>query len=381
MLRRVSTILLAALIAAPLAYSQSTRAMVPVTVQRKIALVIGNEKYPAAPLRNAVNDAEAVGALLRSTGFQTVSVYQNLKQRDFDRALDQFSTSLRTGDLAFFFYSGHGLQVNHENYLLPTDFEAMQESDVKYRAVSASMVRDRLESSGARLRVMILDACRDNPFRSTRGGAAGLSQLIPQAEGTIIAFATGDGKTADDNPSGKNGLFTAHLVRALATPGLSIEEAFKQTKEDVYRASNGRQIPFTYDNIVGRFSFVPGARVQMPERPNLQGKWRLDFRFERDTVKTAAQPQDWFSFDVDLRGDGETLAGDVRSAVVNGTLRLTNAGGLRYDGKFRLGWDRTDWTSFSVTFTGASAGTGIAVGAVQGDGSIQHYSVRWRRLQ
>jgi hypothetical protein len=134
----------------------------------------------------------------------TVVQGNNVTLHQLSRLVDEFAGRLQSGDLAVFYYSGHGMQVDRENYLLPVDFEAAAEADVPYTAYSASRIRDKMERSGARLRVLILDACRDNPYKSSRGGASGLAPMGATAEGTLIAFATGDNNTASDNPGQRN---------------------------------------------------------------------------------------------------------------------------------------------------------------------------------
>src|SRR5262249_38008675 len=149
--------------------------------------------------------------------------------------------------------SGHGVQVNFTNYLLPVDFAATSEIDVKYKAYPATRLQEKLESSGARLRVLVLDACRNNPFRYKRDALNGLAAMSVNAEGTLVAFSTGDNNTADDNRAEANGLYTKYLMPALLTPGLQLHEAFRKAKEDVYLASNKKQNPSIYENVVGAF--------------------------------------------------------------------------------------------------------------------------------
>lgn len=224
----------------------------PIPIQRRVALVIGNAAYQQAPLANPVNDARAVSALLRRLGF-VVTEAHNAGKRQMRELADQFAAGLRPGDLAWFYFAGHGMQVRQENYLIPVDFQAASEADVPYEAYSAEQLRDKMEASGARLRLLVLDACRNNPFRGVRSAGGGLAAMRSDAEGTLIAFATGDGNVADDNRGEGNGLFTRYLIQELAAPGVSIEEAFKRVKEQVYLASGKRQNPFTYDNVVGRY--------------------------------------------------------------------------------------------------------------------------------
>lgn len=229
----------------------------PIYIQRRVALVIGNAAYPQVPLKNPVNDARAIAALLRKMDFEVMEEH-NVPRRNMDQMVDHFANQLQKGDLALFYFAGHGLQVQQENYLIPVDFRAASETDVKYDAYPASRIRDKMEASGARLRVLILDACRNNPYRGKRGGASGLGAMTSDAEGTLIAFATGDGNLADDNAAGSNGLFTQHLISSMQTPGLSLEEIFKRVKENVYAASGRQQNPYTYDNVVGRYYLSGG---------------------------------------------------------------------------------------------------------------------------
>lgn len=262
----MKNLLVGALLVSSLALAQQNdRELVfePIHIQRRVALVIGNAAYPQVPLKNPGNDARAVAALLRRLDFEVIEEH-DVPRRNMDQLVDHFANQLQKGDLALFYFAGHGLQVQQENYLIPVDFRAASETDVKYDAYPASRVRDRMEASGARLRVLILDACRNNPYRGKRGGASGLNAMTSDAEGTLIAFATGDGNLADDNAAGSNGLFTQHLIASMQTPGLSLEEIFKRVKENVYTASGRQQNPYTYDNVVGRYYLAGGqARVEV----------------------------------------------------------------------------------------------------------------------
>lgn len=249
-----------------------------VRVQRKVALVIGNAAYPQSPLKNPVNDAVAMADVLRRLGFE-VTEGRDLGRQQMEEAVDRFAGRVQAGDLALFYYAGHGAQLQQENYLIPVDFQATSPADVKYRAYPASLAREKLEERGARLRILILDACRNNPFRATRSGADGLAAMKSDAEGTLIAFATGDNNVAADNPAENNGLFTKHLVAALQTPALSLDEIFRRVKQDVYLASGRKQNPFTYDNIVGRYYFQPGPAVTAapPASPDLDRQTELAY--------------------------------------------------------------------------------------------------------
>lgn len=225
---------------------------------RKVALVVGNDSYPKWPLKNSANDARSVEAALREVGFQTETVL-NVGLKNLERSVDQFVTRIQPGDVAMFYYAGHGIQIDAENYLVPVDFDAKDEADAKYVSYSASRVQERMDRAGARLTILVLDACRNNPFRATRSTGGGLAAMNT-GKGTLIAFATSPGKTADDNVHGTNGLFTSHLVRALREPGLSLDQVFNRVRERVYAESGERQLPWTVSSVIGEFYFRPGAQ-------------------------------------------------------------------------------------------------------------------------
>ncbi len=230
-----------------------------IEISRKKALVIGNADYAVAPLKNPVNDATAVGDVLKSLSFD-VTTYTNLTRRGMREAIDSFVKNVHSGDLALFYFAGHGIQLTDgRNYLIPVDFEGGTEADVQDEAYAAVRVQSKLEESGARLRIIVLDACRNNPFHSRRAATRGLAPMAVEAEGTLIAFSTGDNRTADDNPEQTNGLYTKHFLIALRAPGLSLEDMFKKAKEDVFFASDRKQNPSIYTNIIGSYFFVPKA--------------------------------------------------------------------------------------------------------------------------
>jgi hypothetical protein len=234
------------------------RSFIQIENTKKLALVIGNSEYPKAPLKNPVNDATAMETALRQLGFDVTTV-KNADLRRMRTAIDEFSAKLGPGSLGLFYFAGHGVQVNSVNYLVPVDFAASSEEDVQYEAYPASRIQAKLEGSGARLRILVLDACRNNPFRYKRNATEGLAAMSINAEGTLIAFATGDNNTAAENPAESNGLYTKFLIPALMTPGLDLRDAFQKAKEDVYVASQRQQNPSIYENIVGQYSLMPEA--------------------------------------------------------------------------------------------------------------------------
>jgi hypothetical protein len=237
------------------AQNSSQRDLVLAGGERRLALVVGNNAYPKAPLGNAVFDATSVSAALREVGFDVTTV-TDADLPTFERVVDAFALRLQRTDIAVFFFAGHGVQVDGDNYLVPIDFNGVDEADAKARTYSATRLQEKIEAR-ARIRVMILDACRNNPFKSSRSGQGGLSAM--QGRGSLIAFATAAGSTANDNPRGKNGLFTEHLLEVLRQPGLSSREVFFKVRARVNAASAGKQFPWVSDGLIGDFVFRAGA--------------------------------------------------------------------------------------------------------------------------
>jgi len=169
-------------------------------------------------------------------------------------AFDRYISRLSPGCVAFFHYSGHGLQVDQENYLIPTDYRITDEASVRYDASSASKLHDRVAGTGVALNVIVLDACRNNGFRTARSAGAGLAAMNA-ARGSFIAFSTAPGQIASDNPRGRNGLFTSYFLEALKLPGLKLDDVFNRVREQVYQASDQKQLAWTSSSVIGDFRF------------------------------------------------------------------------------------------------------------------------------
>ena len=213
------------------------------TSEKRIALVIGNSAYPGgSALKKPVNDANLMARTLTALDF-TVIKRTNATKAQLERAIYEYSRKLKDYDVALFYYAGHGIQVDGKNFLVPIDAKLSDKTAVKFEAVAVNFVVDEFENYQNNTNIVILDACRDNPFRSW-GRGQGQSRgfkAIPPASGTIIAFATSEGSTAADG-TGANGLYTTHLVKQLKI-GQSIESVFKKTRIAVQTASGGKQSP------------------------------------------------------------------------------------------------------------------------------------------
>jgi hypothetical protein len=243
------------------AFQTGTRRIAPPRATaggNRVALVIGNASYPENRLVNPVNDAHDIAAKLRALSFSVVEV-ENAGLQKIDQAVTQFAASLKPGDVALVYYSGHGIQIDGENYFVPVDFKASNEVEARYAAYSAQKLEDLIGAKQVSLNILILDACRNNPYRGSRGGPGGWATM-QSGKGTFIAFATAPGDVASDNPSGKNGLFTKNLLKALDNPGRGIVEVFQETTEGVNADSHGKQQPWIAMSLTGNFVFLDGPR-------------------------------------------------------------------------------------------------------------------------
>jgi len=215
----------------------------------RIALLIGNSAYPEAPLRNPVNDVRAMAQAFRELGF-TVVAHENATKRTMETAIVEFGRRLAEGGVGTFYYAGHGLQVRGHNYLVPVDADIDSEAATRIAAVDVELVLEQMAEAKNRVNIVILDACRNNPFeRRLRGASRGLA-AIDAARGTLVAYATAPGSVAADG-DGKNGLYTEELLHALQVPGLKVEDVFKRVRINVARRSKGAQTPWESSSLTG----------------------------------------------------------------------------------------------------------------------------------
>ncbi|MGL1863351.1 MAG: caspase family protein [Pseudodesulfovibrio sp.] len=227
----------------------------------RYALVIGNSSYKDARLKNPVNDARDIVASLRRLGF-TVIQKTDASLRQMEEAMNTFYASLRQGGVGLFYFAGHGVQVKGRNYLIPTDASINSESDVKFESMDAGRILGKMEDAGNALNIIILDACRNNPFaRSFRSATRGLARMDAPT-GSIVAYATAPGSVAEDG-TGRNGVYTKHLLQNMMTPDLDLNDIFFHTRRGVIKETDGRQVPWESSSLVERFYFIeeqPGER-------------------------------------------------------------------------------------------------------------------------
>jgi uncharacterized caspase-like protein len=229
---------------------------------RRIALVIGNSKYQRVPaLANPARDADLVADTLKQIGFQEVLAFSDLNKADMTEALRVFASKAETADWAVVYYAGHGMEVAGVNYLVPIDATIAVDRDVSFEAVPIDQVLNAAERA-RKLRLVILDACRDNPYKNqmkrtltvaSRSVAGGLAPIEPEA-GTLVVYAAKDGETALDG-DGDYGPFATAFVKDVKMPGLEVRRLFDFVRDDVMELTNRQQKPFSYGSISGRQDF------------------------------------------------------------------------------------------------------------------------------
>ncbi len=239
--------------------------------ERRVALVIGNSDYQIAPLQTPVNDARAMAARLQELGFEVI-LRENASATQMSSALREFGDRLQGGGgVGLFYYAGHGVQIDGGNYLIPVGIDVRREFEVKYSAVNANQVLEEMGHAKNRVNLVILDACRNNPFysstRSLRDGLAPLDSASTPT-GTLIAFATAPGKVAFDGQV--NGIYTKNLLQSLEQPEQPIEQILKRARVGVMKETGGQQIPWESSSLTGDFYFQANASAKLDRLPQAE---------------------------------------------------------------------------------------------------------------
>lgn len=238
-----------------------------ISVQAKrTALVIGNSNYDVSPLKNPVHDANDLSEILKANGFDVI-LRLDATDRQMKEAVREFGNRLGQGGVGLFYYAGHGMQVKGRNYLIPIGSSVTTQSDVEFESMDAARVLGKMEDAGTAINLVILDACRNNPFsRSFRSAGGGLARMDAPT-GSLIAYATAPGSVAADG-NGRNGVYTKHLLRNLGKPGLKIERVFKNVRVAVLEETEQQQTPWESSSLTGDFVFNNGG-LQSAVSPEL----------------------------------------------------------------------------------------------------------------
>ena len=262
------------------------------------AFVVGNGAYPGAVLNNPANDATDVAAKLTSYGFRAV-VATNATGVEIDKKLREFRDLLATHDVGLFFFAGHGMQIEGTNYLLAIDTDMSSELDAKHSSLSLDKVIDTMAKSDATMKIVILDACRNNPWErawhrdvATRGLAS-----VYAPKGTIIGFATSPGESAEDG-SGRNGTYTAALLQHIDAPNCSIEAMFKRVRNTVAAETRGKQTSWEHTSLSGEFHFKMslGRMIDEYQETSLaDGFFIIDVNKKSHKVIQGLKTHNWYS--------------------------------------------------------------------------------------
>ena len=300
--------------------AQDSRGLV--VASERLALVIGNNSYQTAPLKNPVNDAEDMSKALSAMGFK-VFLHKNVDKRTLEESIRNFGRQLKSGGVGLFYFSGHGMQVEGRNYLIPVNARIESEADIKYEAVDAGLVLGKMEDAANQLNIVILDACRNNPFsRSFRNAATGLARMDAPT-GSLIAYSTGPGAVAADGTE-RNGTFTKHLIRHLGTPNLSVEQVLKRVRIDVAAETHQRQIPWESSSLMGEFYFSAAQASTPSGAGRFDGTWDVALDCSDHMEGTLA------------RGYALRFSAEVKDGVLHGQRRTKGApGSLTLDGKIQ----------------------------------------------
>ena len=233
----------------------------PVTSQssiptgKRVALVVGNKNYKARPLQNTLNDADDMSRSLRTSGFEVIDL-RDATLPQMRTAVRQFGDKLLTYDVGLVYFAGHGVEVKGRNYFIPVNADIQREDEIADQGLDVSLILEKMSTAGKGVNILIVDACRDDPFgRSFRSTSRGLAQM-DAPRGTIIAYATSPGKVASDGDTReRNSPYTKHLLRAMQAPNKPIEQVFKEVRRAVQDATKNQQTPWENTSLSGDFFF------------------------------------------------------------------------------------------------------------------------------
>jgi formylglycine-generating enzyme required for sulfatase activity len=285
--------------------------------ETRIALVIGNSDYASGPLPNPANDAKLIGEALTGLGFDVIA-RRNADQVTMKRAIQEFGSRLEKagpGAVGLFYYAGHGVQLSGRNYLIPTTARIDREGDVEIEAVSADWVIEQMRYARNRLNIVILDACRNNPFtRSMRSVDHGLATMDAPA-GILIAYSTAPGAVAADG-AGRNSPYTEALTQAMREMHEPVEQVFKHVRVGVMSATSGKQVPWESSSLTGDFYFAAPSKVAPQTATALTS----------GAVPSAAKPESG-TFGTWVSGLFGSPAAPAESKTVNATAKAPVAAG------------------------------------------------------
>ncbi len=307
--RRLALFLFAIFLALSTYLNSQDRPLEVVYQKKRIALVIGNAAYKSAPLKNPNNDAKDMASMLKRFGFD-VTLKINARKKTMEMAIRDFGNKIKRGGIGLFYYAGHGMQIKGSNYLIPIGTNIQAEDEIEYDAVDMGRVLSKMESAGNDMNIIILDACRDNPFaRSFRSSSRGLVRM-DAPKGTLIVYSTSPGKTAADG-TGRNGIFTEHFLNIIKETNLEITHLLKEVRRRVSDETNGIQIPWESSSLIGNFYFPSQPK---PAKPVEAGGIKLPPKLPKtsseykDSIEKAAKERErkkskWENWQTRMKSD------------------------------------------------------------------------------
>ncbi len=305
--------------------------------EKRLALIIGNSDYDITPLKNPVNDANDMAETLKLLDFE-VTLKLDLDAPGMSRAVDDFKKKLsQQKSIGFFYYAGHGVQIDGTNYLIPVNSDIGDEVDVQYKSTPAGSVLAKMQSVNQGLNIIVLDACRNNPFPSTvRSASRGLARKNAP-DGSIIIYSTAPGTVAEDG-RGRNGTFTEHFMKHLKEPGLSLSTTIRRTRRGVKAATNNRQVPWDSSNLT-EDEYILLPKVVEVDQKRLEGEAWIEALMVNTPAKIQSFierfPQGVYIDAAKLRLD-ELMKSGVRLSSLENAPKLPLSGG---DGRSRPGDD------------------------------------------
>ena len=292
--------------------------------ENRLALIIGNSGYKESPLANPQNDANDMADILEGLGFSVI-LRIDADRREMARAIREFGRELKQKrGVGLFYYAGHGMQIDNRNYLIPVNTPLEEEDEVPFESIDVGSVLAKMESAGNALNLLILDACRNNPFpRQFRSSSRGLAR-VEAPVGSLVVYSTAPGKVAADG-NGRNGVFTAALLEELRTPGLSLTQTIRRTRAAVVKATGGRQVPWESSSLLQDYYFTE----QLPQTTNAQKKTdKLDTpvqKAERDPDMVFWKSIQGSSSKAEYQAYLEQFPSGVFSALANARLDKLNS--------------------------------------------------------
>lgn len=330
--------------------------------QKKVALVIGNGNYASSILANPENDARSIATVLQQLGF-SVYKYENLDQKQMKRAIDDFGLKLKGNDIGLFFYAGHGIQSKGYNYLIPVDAQLRAEADVEYDCVQADRILAKMEGSGTKVNIIILDACRNNPFeRSWTRSETGKGLAFMNApSGTLIAYSTSPGSTALDG-SGKNSPYTAAILESILNPNVTITQMFQNVGRILIERTNKQQTPWIASSLIGDFYFMQSTIIDKSNISNVEEKKSINSESEIKPILNQIESENkplilnelGRNLTIDDLDAVKNISGDLKSygtlyvLKISGLLPIASTSPVLKDG-FHLSNNRIfDWSSEEI---------------------------------